>query len=139
MSHLSKRLQEMVTSYKNHGSHGDKRWLSRIDAIIFLLTYKNLNKLELKASQVVKITTTFTEINFTTICEFAEIIYPFHVLIKISEKNKSRQYKTFPLFLQFDDFHNSKSKEGKFVKKKHQHIFLALLHQINLRKCENIH
>lgn len=155
MANISKIVQEMVNLARipkiatilkvKCPLIAPTRWLSRIDCINFILAKKanlleickNVDKLSLSSLQVENVKKTITEDNFTKILDFASIIYPFHVLIKIFEKDKSRQLLAVPLFSCLEESLQKKLNIEKFSA--YRNILIALLQQIDLRKRKNMH
>lgn len=79
----------------------------------------------------------FTEKNFTAVEMLGKLAYPFYVLVKIFEKNNSRQYLVVPLYEMLEEHFNLLLQNNDIVE--YHSTILEFLNQINVRKKKTLH
>ena len=121
------------------------RWLSRMESIDFIL-YKrqtiqelitNIDSTELPPQTKASITQLFTEANFSKILMLGKLVFPFYVLIKIFEKNNSRQFLAVPCFEQLENFINERLRDEEFLE--YHPTLLEFKNQLNIRRKKTMH
>ena len=121
------------------------RWLSRMESIDFILRKKekileivsSIDSLDITDQIKPKIVQIFTEINFIKIKTLGELVYPFYVLIKIFEKNNSRQFLAVPCFDQLMSFINARLNKQEFLE--YHPTLLEFSEQLKIRKKKTLH
>ena len=121
------------------------RWLSRMESIDFILKKrKTINKIIEKIEEIelpfetkCNLLRNFTEENFDKILILGKLVFPFYVLIKIFEKNNSRQFLAVPCFEQLNTFIKSQLKKEELLE--YHTTLLEFLTQLKIRKKKTLH
>lgn len=121
------------------------RWLSRMESIEFILYKKqtiqdiimNIDNIELPPQIKVNLTQLFSEVNFSKILMLGKLVFPFYVLIKIFEKNNSRQFLAVPCFEQLETFINERLRDPEYLE--YHPTLIEFKKQLNIRRKKTLH